>query len=138
MTTMFSKNELQMLTSAMNAAMASFAESKGEIQDCFDEQVEYNEGWKKMSMLYAKLVDLKSYCAGDLDMCFKGSVVLDRDTIKTKQDVWVSLLGQYCHCYPDDEGCMPCDNGMPCDRCMYNDALQKAYEAELNKLGIDA
>lgn len=32
---------------------------------------------------------------------------------------WEAYLREVCHCYPDAFGNRPCDNGFPCDRCMY-------------------
>lgn len=39
-----------------------------------------------------------------------------RITTRKAYDKW---LAQVCHCYPDEVGNRPCDNGCMCDRCMY-------------------
>lgn len=37
---------------------------------------------------------------------------------------WTEFLANYCHCYPNAVGNMPCDNGMYCDRCMTKEAKE--------------
>lgn len=54
-------------------------------------------------------------------------------TNKDAMDLWVRLLGKFCGCYPDANGNMPCDNGVLCDSCLYDEALKQAYSEELEK-----
>lgn len=34
------------------------------------------------------------------------------------------FLARYCHCYPDEAGNMPCDNGVICDKCMTSEMIK--------------
>ena len=31
--------------------------------------------------------------------------------------LWEEFRAEQYHCYPDENGNYPCDNGYPCDRC---------------------
>lgn len=46
-------------------------------------------------------------------------------------DLWIRLVGEWCHCYPDENGNMPCDNGVLCDSCVYDEDLKKAWHAAI-------
>lgn len=48
-------------------------------------------------------------------------------------NLWIELVGKYCHCYPDENGNMPCDNGALCDRCVYDKGLHQIYRAKLEE-----
>ena len=50
----------------------------------------------------------------------------------TNTKIWLETLAETCHCYPDEVGNMPCDNGCPCDRCCA-DWVQDVYKSKLNK-----
>lgn len=59
----------------------------------------------------------------------------------TNTKIWLETLAETCHCYPDEVGNMPCDNGCPCDRCcadwvqdVYKSKLTKQLDAELSKI----
>ena len=59
-----------------------------------------------------------------------------------RQNLWLETLAECCHCYPDDVGNMPCDNGCICDKCnadwvkqVYHGKVEKAFNANVNKLG---
>ena len=54
---------------------------------------------------------------------------------KSKQDVWLKVLSEYCGCKPSYNGNMPCDNGLVCDRCM-TEEVQKIYRKQLKKYGL--
>lgn len=51
----------------------------------------------------------------------KGSIGLQKVMTmianKEYERLWVNFLENYCHCYADDEGNRPCDNGVLCDWC---------------------
>lgn len=49
---------------------------------------------------------------------------------KVAQELWDKVLREYCHCYTDDVGNRPCDNGCLCDRCLADD-VQQIYKSEL-------
>lgn len=61
---------------------------------------------------------------------------------KETQPIWEELLAEYCK--PEkiktEDGiheCQPCDLGLPCDMCHYDDDLQDRYKKALEKkLGI--
>ena len=44
--------------------------------------------------------------------------------------LWLETLREYCHCVPDAAGNMPCDNGVPCNRC-YEPDVSAVYAAKL-------
>lgn len=55
--------------------------------------------------------------------------------------IWLETLAETVHCYPDEIGNMPCDNGCPCDRCsadwvrkVYHSKVQTALLPELQKV----
>lgn len=50
----------------------------------------------------------------------------------TNTKIWLETLAETCHCYPDEVGNMPCDNGCPCDRCCA-DWVQDVYKSKLTK-----
>ncbi len=59
----------------------------------------------------------------------------------TNTKIWLETLAETCHCYPDEIGNMPCDNGCPCDRCcadwvqdVYKSKLTKQLDTELDKI----
>lgn len=54
-------------------------------------------------------------------------------TNKDAMNLWIRMIGEYCHCYPDANGNMPCDNGVLCDTCVYDKDLQKAYREKLEE-----
>ena len=54
---------------------------------------------------------------------------------KSKQDIWLKVLSEYCGCKPSYGGNMPCDNGLVCDRCM-TEEVQKIYRKQLKKYGL--
>lgn len=54
---------------------------------------------------------------------------------KSKQEVWLKVLSEYCGCNPSYGGNMPCDNGVVCDRCM-TEEVQKIYREQLKKYGL--
>ena len=37
---------------------------------------------------------------------------------------WNEFLGQFFHCYEDENGNRPCDNGCVCDNCMTDEAIK--------------
>lgn len=45
-------------------------------------------------------------------------------------NLWDEVLREYCHCYKDDKGNRPCDNGCVCDRCCAAD-VQQIYKSKL-------
>lgn len=49
---------------------------------------------------------------------------------KTAIKLWDKVLREYCHCYPDEVGNRPCDNGCLCDRCQAAD-VQQIYKSML-------
>lgn len=59
----------------------------------------------------------------------------------TNTKIWLETMAETCHCYPDEVGNMPCDNGCLCDRCcadwvqdVYKSKLTKQLDAELSKI----
>lgn len=46
--------------------------------------------------------------------------------------IWDKVLKEYCHCYPDEVGNRPCDNGSWCTRCLEKD-VQEIYRSLLKK-----
>ena len=44
--------------------------------------------------------------------------------------LWLETLHEYCHCVPDAAGNMPCDNGVPCNKC-YEPDVSAVYAAKL-------
>ena len=44
--------------------------------------------------------------------------------------LWLETLRDYCHCVPDAVGNMPCDNGVPCNKC-YGPDVSVMYAAKL-------
>lgn len=59
----------------------------------------------------------------------------------TNTKIWLETLAETCHCYPDEVGNMPCDNGCPCDQCcadwvqdVYKSKLAKQLDDELSKI----
>lgn len=59
----------------------------------------------------------------------------------TNTKIWLETLAETCHCYPDEIGNMPCDNGCLCDRCcadwvqdVYKSKLTKQLDTELDKI----
>ena len=47
--------------------------------------------------------------------------------------LWLETLRECCHCVPDEDGNMPCDNGVVCDRC-YRPDVNAVYTAKLEAL----
>lgn len=45
-------------------------------------------------------------------------------------NLWDEVLREYCHCYQDNVGNRPCDNGCLCDRCYAAD-VQQIYKSKL-------
>lgn len=64
----------------------------------------------------------------------------NRDIILSEREVirmintWEEFLNTECGCYADENGNRPCDNGVPCDRCLD----EKFYENFRKKIGIGA
>ena len=46
--------------------------------------------------------------------------------------IWDRVLKEYCHCYPDEVGNHPCDNGSWCTRCLEKD-VQEIYHSLLKR-----
>lgn len=40
---------------------------------------------------------------------------------RIQQEIWESVLSEYCPALED--GCQPCDKGVPCDSCHFDWAL---------------
>jgi hypothetical protein len=52
----------------------------------------------------------------------------------SKQLTWLDFVGHMFGCYADENGNMPCDNGMVCDRCgeeWVDDAFKEAVAESL-------
>lgn len=45
----------------------------------------------------------------------------------SKTEAYNRWLAQVCHCYQDEVGNRPCDNGCMCDRCMYPSTSFEEY-----------
>lgn len=50
---------------------------------------------------------------------------------RIQQEIWESVLSEYCPALED--GCQPCDKGVPCDSCHFDWALQSKYAHEMAK-----
>lgn len=53
-------------------------------------------------------------------------------TNKNLINAWVKFLTEELHCYTDQNGNRPCDNGVVCDRCM-TDKIKKEFLRRIDK-----
>lgn len=50
-------------------------------------------------------------------------------TNKKLLDTWNKFLAEELHCYADQNGNRPCDNGAMCDKCMTDEMLRDYAES---------